>query len=331
MREAWKVRHCDAVDLLGSLGDGEADLLLCSPPYQQARTYLENGVDLGIARGPEEWVAWMVTVCQAARHACKGLCALVVEGQTKGYRYSCTPFLLMADLHRAGFHLRKPAAYKRNGICGSGGPDWLRNDWEPVVCFTRGGRLPWSDPTACGHPPKFGPGGAMSNRHADGRRANARASARVKERYGWGTSGHPNGDLAKHQRYKPPELANPGNFIDCTAPDVIDCGAAGGANIGNNLAHENEAPFPEDLAAFFVLSFCPPGGLVVDCFAGSGTTGAVARRHGRRFLGCDLRESQVELSRRRIAAETPTLFAPRAEAPPAPDGPAQRSLFGGET
>jgi DNA modification methylase len=84
---------------------------------------------------------------------------------------------------------------------------------------------------------------------------------------------------------------------------VIDCGAVGGGNMGSALCHENEAPFPESLAEFFVRSFCRPGGLVCDPFSGSGTTGAVAVRHGRRFVGCDLRASQVELTRRRIAGE----------------------------
>src|SRR5690606_2102779 len=132
----------------------------------------EGGEDLGIARDTEEWVAWMVEVCREARRVCKGLCALVVEGQTKDYRYTCSPFLLAADLHRAGFYLRKPPIYRRVGIPGSGGPDWWRNDYEPVVCFARGGKLPWSDNTACGHPPKWRPGGAMSHRTAHGRRVN---------------------------------------------------------------------------------------------------------------------------------------------------------------
>ena len=48
-------------------------------------------------------------------------------------------------------------------------------------------------------------------------------------------------------------------------------------------------------------SFCPPGGLVCDVFSGSGTTAKVALANGRRFVGCDVRESQVELTRRRVA------------------------------
>jgi site-specific DNA-methyltransferase (cytosine-N4-specific) len=267
-------------DFLPTLPADSVDLVFCSPPYEQARLYLEDGNDLGIARGTDGWVAWMVDFVRACARVCKGLIGIVCEGQTRNYRYSCAPFLLMAELHKAGFNLRKPPAYRRVGIPGSGGPDWLRNDYEPIVCVTRPGKLPWSYPTACGAPPKYRPGGEMSYRTADGRRVGKR---------GPGTG---QGDVEHVKQYKPPALANPGNVIDC---------AVGGGRMGSPLAHEIEAPFPEALAEFFVRSFAPPGGLVLDPFCGSGTTGAVAVRHGRRFAGCDVRESQVRLSRRRIA------------------------------
>jgi hypothetical protein len=289
----WGVVKADAADFLAALEPGSADLIFCSPPYEKARLYLENGEDMGIARGTEEWVAWMVGICEAARRACRGLCAFVVEGQTRNYRYSCSPFLLVADLHRRGFHLRKPPVYRRVGIPGSGGPDWLRNDYEPIICFTNGGKLPWSENTACGAPPKYEPGGDMSYRSADGTRKSATRRTGSFEY----KTGRRNGKGDRQEGiYQPPEVANPGNVIYVPV---------GGGLIGNQLAHDNEAPFPEKLAEFFVRSFCPPGGLVVDCFAGSGTTLAVAVRHGRRAFGCDLRQSQVDLATRRISNETP--------------------------
>lgn len=303
--ERWKVEQADCIEFLNSLPADSADLVFGSPPYEKCRLYLENGEDLGIARDTEEWVAWMVEVSKVARRVCRGLVAWVVEGQTRGYRYSCSPFLLAADLHRAGFHLRKPPIYKRVGIPGSGGPDWLRNDYEPIICFTRGGKLPWSDNTACGHPPKWGPGGEMSYRRADGARKNAvpkmgsgecrngskRRKVMTKVRAGTHSQ--------ESTYYEPPDLANPGNIIDCIV---------GGGNMGSHLCSANEAPFPEKLADFFIRSFAPPGGLVVDPFSGSGTTGARAKYWNRNFHGCDLRQSQVELSRLRIAEVTPDMF-----------------------
>lgn len=48
------------------------------------------------------------------------------------------------------------------------------------------------------------------------------------------------------------------------------------------------AAFPEDLIAPMISATCPVGGVVLDPFAGSGTTGKVANRLGRQFVGIDL-------------------------------------------
>jgi site-specific DNA-methyltransferase (adenine-specific) len=54
------------------------------------------------------------------------------------------------------------------------------------------------------------------------------------------------------------------------------------------------------LVEFFVRSFCPPDGIVVDPFAGSGTVGAVAVKTGRRFCLIDIRPDQIQLCKRRV-------------------------------
>jgi len=55
-----------------------------------------------------------------------------------------------------------------------------------------------------------------------------------------------------------------------------------------------------------VKASCPPGGVVLDPFMGSGTTAVAARRCGRRFTGFELNPDYCELIRQRLAAlETP--------------------------
>lgn len=115
--------------------------------------------------------------------------------------------------------------------------------------------------------------------------------------FGVATSGR-NGDLETKAVYLPPTLANPGNVIDLQA---------GGGHMGHTLAHDNEAPFPVELSAFFIRSFCKPQGIVADPFVGSGTTLQAAIENDRRGIACDLRESQVALTKRRLAGVTPAL------------------------
>jgi hypothetical protein len=282
----WSVARADCLDFMASLPADGVDLVFGSPDYPGARLYLEDGRDPGIVKDVPTWVPWLVEVYRAALRCCRGLVALVVDSRTEHYAWSGAPALLMADLLRAGVTLRDPCIYHRVGVPGSGGSDWLRGDTEFVVCATRGGKLPWSDNTALGQEPVYGPGGEMSYRLRDGSRVNGHASTEERNNVGPHRA-----RMRAGRTYVPPDKANPGNVVFCTV---------GGGNMGSPLAHENEAPFPEDLAEFFVRSFCPPGGVVLDCFSGSGTTGAVAVRHGRRFVGCDLRQSQVELSRRRV-------------------------------
>jgi hypothetical protein len=335
------VDKADCLEWLAAMPEQSCDLVCGSPPYLAARLYLEGGENLGIARNTEEWVAWMVQVVKASLRVCRGLVVFVVEGSTKDFRYQPGPVLLMADLHRAGVHLRKPPIYYRIGIPGSGGPDWWRNDYEFCVCATNGGKLPWSDNTAMGHKPKWAPGGEMSHRLSSGTRVNqwgknggprgmgnrnadgsVDTKVRPSHKLAKGrrvTSGHKDGDTPNDDTYSPPVLANPGNLAQekysaeqvakmlQEEADVIRCKVGGGL-MGHDLAHENEAPLPLSLVERFVLSFCPPGGKVIDPFCGSGTTGHAAVLHGREFAGCDLRESQVQLARKRIASVTPDLF-----------------------
>jgi site-specific DNA-methyltransferase (adenine-specific)/adenine-specific DNA-methyltransferase len=57
---------------------------------------------------------------------------------------------------------------------------------------------------------------------------------------------------------------------------------------------------PERLLERIIRASCPPGGLVVDCFCGSGTTPVVAEKLGRRWIAGDAGEVAIETTRRRL-------------------------------
>lgn len=63
------------------------------------------------------------------------------------------------------------------------------------------------------------------------------------------------------------------------------------------------ATFPQRLAAVCILAGCPEGGIVLDPFIGSGTTGLVAVKARRLFFGIELHSDFAEMARQRIGLE----------------------------
>lgn len=79
--------------------------------------------------------------------------------------------------------------------------------------------------------------------------------------------------------------------------------------VANNIWHiapvppgqyEHPCPFPEEIPYRLVKLYSYKGDLVLDPFAGSGTTLKVARALGRRWVGYELKEAYIRLARERI-------------------------------
>jgi DNA modification methylase len=114
---------------------------------------------------------------------------------------------------------------------------------------------------------------------------------------------------------------NDGDRWQCAPPQK---GAGGGRGVaprglGRNkrsVWHVATQPYPEAHFATYPEALIEPcilagsrlGDTVLDPFTGSGTTGAVAVRHQRDFVGCELSANYIALARTRIGAVSP-LFA----------------------
>src|SRR5581483_6191387 len=68
-------------------------------------------------------------------------------------------------------------------------------------------------------------------------------------------------------------------------------------------AHSTQKP--EALLHRVIVSSSKPGDVVLDPFFGSGTTGAVARRLGRHFIGIERDKAYAKIARTRIAGVEP--------------------------
>jgi DNA modification methylase len=110
--------------------------------------------------------------------------------------------------------------------------------------------------------------------------------------------------------YNPPSSQPEHRGLHRVRPDKNYDGHPAGRNPGDvwtipavPFPDAHFAVFPPALAERCVLAGCRPGGVVLDPFCGSGTTGMVALRHGRRFVGIDLSAKYLDLALRTRLAQ----------------------------
>jgi DNA modification methylase len=66
---------------------------------------------------------------------------------------------------------------------------------------------------------------------------------------------------------------------------------------------DHYAVFPEKLIWDMVLAGCPENGIVLDPFFGAGTTGIVARKQNKNFIGIELNSEYCKIAKRRFLKE----------------------------
>jgi DNA modification methylase len=128
-------------------------------------------------------------------------------------------------------------------------------------------------------------------------------------------------------------LGRPAQFFYCPKPDRTerDAGIQGEpkpkrrVNRGGvendpkwadvDALNDHETCKPVALMRYLVALVTPPGGLVLDPFAGSGTTGVAAMHEGMRFLGMELRGNHAENARQRIGHAAGETVASLRESP----------------
>ncbi len=262
----------DASQWLPRLPANSVDLFFTSPPYADARAYSRIS--------PDRYVEWFVPFAEAMLNAVCDTGSFVLNiknrvaksGPLKGQRHPYVYELVLA-LQNMGWRWTETYIWRKpNAIPGRFGAR-TKDAFEYVYHFTKGSR-PYFDLDAVRIPYKTDPAEiARRSLDTNGRRNTEAGFGRDRAR----TYGH--------------EGADPGN--------VITVGQTYNQHKGPAGLHT--AVMPEGLAEFFAKAACPPDGVVVDPFAGSGTTVVVALRHGRRSGGIELHDGYVAVARDRLA------------------------------
>ena len=196
---------------------------------------------------------------------------VAASGPLKGQRHPYVYELVLALQHLGWRWIETYVWAKPNAIPGKFGPR-TKDSFEYVYHFARGQR-PYFDLDAVRVPYKSDSAEiARRARDTNGRKATEAGFGR---------------DRAQTYRHGG---ADPGNVVSVSQ------------TYNQHKGVNHTAAMPEGLAQFFVKALSPENGLVVDPFAGSGTTVTVARRLGRRSFGIELHEQYVIDARQRIAA-----------------------------
>jgi DNA modification methylase len=335
-----RILQGDCREVLRTLPDQSVHCIVTSPPYFGLRDYDVDG-QMGLEETPEAFVVGMVAVFAECRRVLRedGVLFLNIGDSYSGggrggnpgsseHQKQRTnagsisvrhvkrspfkdkdligiPWALAFALRADGWYLRSEIIWaKPNGMPGSQ-QDRCTSSHETVFMLSKS-RCYWSDFDAIKTPPRESTlvriaqdlqAQAGSHRANGGGKTNGPMKAvcgRSKQR------GHSRTYAGFNDRWDAMKRSEQ-QSLQAMMRDVWfispDC---------NKWAHF--AMMPRELARRCILAGCPAGGVVLDPFAGAGTTGLVADRLQRDAVLIELNPAYVEISRKRIAGDSP-LFA----------------------
>jgi DNA modification methylase len=265
----------DSAQWLPALPAESVDLWFTSPPYADARAYSRIH--------PDRYVEWFLPYSESMLSATRDTGWLVLNiknrvaksGPLQGQRHPYVYQLVIA-LQQQGWRWIETYIWsKPNAVPGRFGPR-TKDSFEYVYAFAKGPK-PYFDLDAIRVPYKTTPE-EIERRKLDklGRRNTEAGFGRDR------TTTYLHGG------------ADPGNVVSVPQTYNQYKGAGG-----------HTAAMPEGLAEFFVRACSPSGAVVLDPFAGSGTTAVVARRLGRRAGGLEIHKSFVDTARQRLRSDEP--------------------------
>lgn len=310
-----KILCGDAAGVLKTLPPESVNMCVTSPPYYGLRDYGEQG-QIGIEQSPSEYIARLVAVFDEVYRVLKkdgtlwlnigdsyagsgkGPMTLTADGKNKDvfdmmsriYEVPKSwsgikpkdmigiPWMLAFALRERGWYLRSDIIWYKTNCLPESIKDRPTKTYEHIFLLAKS-RQYYFDYKAIQEPLK-----EVS-----------------KERYKRGRSDH-----SKYSGQKLQQNINRQHEDFSTFDgqyrrkrDVWE------VSTNSYKMDEHFAMFPERLIEPCILAGSKVGGVVLDPFFGSGTTGAVAKRFGREYIGIDLNARYLEKAKERIAKVVP--------------------------
>lgn len=315
----------DALEQLRTLEAESVHTCVTSPPYYNLRDYGAAG-QIGMETTPEEYIGNLVDVFREVRRCLRQDGALWVNiGDSYATRsgsqppantrnahghtakqppsgYKCKdlmgiPWLLAFALRADGWYLRQDLIWHKTNAMPESVRDRCTKAHEYIFLLSKSPRY-YFDAAAISEPIA----GSSTKRYLQNIEAQkgsdrqpGKTNGKMKTvlpRFGGEKYGADGSEESRTKSGKPyvPTLRR--NKRDVWA---ISTGGFKGAHF---------AVFPEKLVEPCILAGCPEGGTVLNPFAGSGTTGVVAKRLQRNFVGVEINPDYWQMATDRITATT---------------------------
>ena len=316
--EIDKIYQGDSLDVLKTFEDNSVDCCVTSPPYYALRDYGVDG-QIGLEETPEKYIERLTEVFMEVHRVLKPNGTLWLNiGDSyngsggKGARANGlkpkdligVPWMLAFSLRNAGWYLRQDIIWCKPSCMPESVKDRCTKSHEYIFLMSKSqkyyfdyeaiqeeatsydGRKDTMMKGSKKYDAQIMPNQSVQsmakngherwkfkskNCQYDGQRPN---SMHLKERQGWSNEVYP----VRNKR-------------DVWSINVKP----------NKEAHF--ATYPPELVSNCIIAGCPEGGIVLDPFMGSGTTGIVANKLNRHYVGIELNPEYVEMAERRIGLE----------------------------
>ncbi len=301
----------DAAEKLKTLENESAHTCVTSPPYFGLRDYGTAG-QIGLEQHPEEYVEKLVRVFREVRRVLRndGTLWLNIGDSYAGYgklmsaKYAgCKrkdligiPWMLAFALRADGWYLRQDIIWQKTNCMPESVVDRCTKSHEYIFLLSKRPRYYFnaeaiSEPIADSSIKRYAQN-IEAQKGSDRQQGKTNGNMKAAlPRFG----GSKYGDDTREEfgtksgaEYIPSLKRNKRDVW------AISTGGFKGAHF---------AVFPEKLVEPCILAGCPVGGTVLDPFAGSGTTGVVAKKLGRKFVGVEINPEYREMAVARIQAE----------------------------
>ena len=275
-----QIRIGDALDLLRLIPDATIRATVTSPPYWGLRDYGHEG-QIGQEKSPNDFVAKLVEVFEEVHRVTTEDGTLWINigdtyarktvGSVKEKDLAGVPWRLAFALQDAGWYLRQDVIWQKPNVMPESIKDRCTRCHEYLFMLTKSKKYLYD------HAAILEPVSEVSLKRAQSGWKTDRIGAKV------GPGGI---DVEKMgTRFVNPAGRNKRSVW--TIPPARFSGA-------------HFAVMPEALVEPTILASTMPGDIVLDPFAGAGTVGLVAMKHGRDFIGLEINKNYADLAGQRL-------------------------------